>query len=60
MGRLPEQPTWTLMVDHNGCVVPVRQEFADEKIEMGWFVVARESDILPFNPPRLIGEQETR
>lgn len=33
------------MVTHQGAVVPVRQEFEKEKAELGWFTVARESDI---------------
>lgn len=56
MARLPEQPTWTLMLNHHGAIVPVRREFEQEKIEMGWVVVAREDDVLPFNPPRVVTE----
>lgn len=52
--RTPEQPTWTLMLTPRGQIVAIRQEYADSKISSGWVVVARESDLLPFNPPRLI------
>lgn len=54
MRRPPEQPTWTLMVTSKGTILAVRQEYADEKVQMGWVIVARESDLLPFNPPRLL------
>ena len=33
------------MVTHKGSVVPVRQEFEAEKAKLGWFTMARESDI---------------
>lgn len=52
--RAPEHPVWTLMLTHHATIVHVRQEFADEKTKLGWIIVARESDILPFNTPRLI------
>lgn len=45
---------WTLMLNSNGGIVAVRQEYADTKLSSGWLIVARESDFLPFNPPRLI------
>ncbi len=52
--RDPEQPRWTLMLKPNGQIVPVKQEDAHLKFSCGWMVVARESDVLPFNVPRLI------
>jgi hypothetical protein len=57
--RIPEQPTWTLMLTHHATIVHVRQEYADEKRKLGWLIVARESDLLPFNPPRLITDAPT-
>lgn len=56
--RPPEQPTWALMVTDAGTIVPVREIFAAEKVSLGWFTVARESDLLPFNPPRLIQDDD--
>lgn len=54
--RPPEQPTWTLMLTPKGQIVAIRQEYADTKLNSGWLVVAREADLLPFNPPRLIDD----
>lgn len=56
--RVPEQPTWTLMLDSNGHILAVRQEFEGEKVQMGWATVARESELLPFNPPRLLEQAD--
>lgn len=51
------------MLAHTGKIVAVRQAYTAEKVDMGWVVVARESDVLPFNVPRLIvadeGEDES-
>lgn len=52
--RVPEQPRWALMVNSDGDVVRVRELYAEEKMAMGWFMVARESELLPFNPPTLV------
>jgi len=46
------------MMNHNGRILAVRQEFEGEKRTMGWAMAARESEILPFNPPRLLTESE--
>jgi hypothetical protein len=58
--RDPEQPRWALMVSPNtpASIVCVREEHADSKVSMGWILVARESELLPFNPPRLIPDSE--
>jgi len=45
------------MATHEGRIIAVRQEFAHEKETLGWALVARESDLLPFNPPRVAGPQ---
>lgn len=58
--RAPEQLTWTLMLNPNAAIVAVRQQYAEEKRKLGWLVVARESDLLPFNPPRLIVDTPTK
>ena len=42
------------MVNPHGGIVAVVQEYANTKLSCGWVVVARESDLLPFNPPYLI------
>lgn len=54
--RCPEHPRWTLMATPSCDILAVRQEYESEKASMGWIVVARESELLPFNPPRLICE----
>lgn len=57
--RLPEQPTWALMLNPGPMnFVCVREQFVENKLTCGWVVVARESELLPFNPPRLIPESE--
>lgn len=56
--RFPEQPTWTLLLTHQGAIVAVRREYAQDKIDMGWILVAREDELLPFNPPRVITEDD--
>ena len=53
MGRAsaPEPPRWTLMVNHNGRIVAVRQEQEAAYRRRGWLCVARETEMLPFNGP---------
>lgn len=58
ISRPPEQPAWTLMLTTRGSILAVRQEFEAEKMEYGWVVVARERDVLPFNTPRLIHDDD--
>lgn len=52
--RATEYPQYLLMVDSEGRIVTVRQEYEQEKVAMGWALVARETDVLPFNAPRLV------
>lgn len=47
MLRALEQPAYTLMTNHNGSIVCVRQEYTDEKVMQGWGVIARETELLP-------------
>lgn len=54
MGRPPEHPAVTLMMRPDGRIVPVPQVIEAARARRGWTMVARESEILPFNPPRLI------
>ena len=48
MVRAPEQPTWALLVDHTGTILRVREAYVQDKIERGWYLVARESELLPW------------
>lgn len=41
------------MVDHDGVIQAVALEYVDEKKALGWFLVASDADVLPFNAPRL-------
>lgn len=52
-----ERPRCALMVDDVNAIVAVALDCVDEKKAMGWFLVASEADLLPFNPPKLILEQ---
>lgn len=58
MRRAPEQPRYTLMITPNGDIAAVVQEYEKEKRTCGWVTVARESEILPFNTPRLMAADE--
>jgi hypothetical protein len=46
-----EQPMWMLMVNHNGSVLVVHEAYEEEKAQMGWITIARESDVLSSPDP---------
>lgn len=53
-----EQPKWTLMMNPL-CprkLQPVLQEDEALLVQRGWIPIVRESEILPFNPPRIVSE----
>lgn len=57
--RQPEQPKWALMFNPDTVrIVSVRESDCENKLSCGWLIVARESELLPFNPPRLIPDDE--
>lgn len=56
--RKPEQPRWALLLNPDCLIICVPESDADNKLASGWIVVARESELLPFNPPRLIPDDE--
>lgn len=51
------RPRSALMVDHDGTIQAVALEYMDEKKALGWFLVASDADVLPFNGPRLVMPQ---
>lgn len=49
-----DRPRSALMVDSEGHIVAVALDYLDEKKALGWFLVASDADVLPFNAPRLV------
>lgn len=50
MARQPECPRWALMVTPADRILCVRECLAAETRMLGWHVVARESELLPWPP----------
>lgn len=54
-----ERPRYTLMVAPTCKIVEVLDEHVPAKEAEGWFVVAREVDLLPFNLPRIVTDDQS-
>lgn len=55
----PNRPIWALVWNpERDVLIRLKEAVVPDVIRRGWVVIARESDLLPFNPPRLIPEDE--
>lgn len=53
------RPIWALVYNPElDRIVRVKEYVVPEVLERGWVLIARESWVLPFNPPRLIPADE--